>query len=557
MSPLGVATSSSGMADAAKWMSQMREVGVTTVRAFPEWPSIEPRQGEWHWERADALLQAAGNDQLEVTAIVMGSVPWSGEKPHTFPMSDLGAWSGFIEQSVTRYKDRIHFWEVWNEGNGGFNGGHHTAADYGRLAAATFEAAKKVDPSARIGLTTASFDPAYLEHAILAQQTSGTPGRFDYLCVHPYEIADGIGRPNGEIPYLWMTRPLREMLRRTAPDKANSDIWITEIGRNVAHRKDTAAAEQEAATALVKIYVMAFAQGIARVQWFEAQDPAGEEPGFGLLRRDGTRRPSFEALKKLATILGPSPKYLGWLALGETGHAFGFVFQGPATPVLVAWKAAGDPDTPVTFPSNVRVQLLTDSLAKLLESGETLTLSDTPVFISDFPASLTGQAQSSREEPFPWGGNFANAKTVSTELSAPSPTGGVFLAGRHPHSIKSFPDGSSGIEVGANQSIQFFVHPSFASLQTRDYYVRITVRRTVPGNVGMNLHYEVADSHGGASYRNVGTWFSLSKDDGWQTFTWHVKDACFAKMWAYDFSLVPEQSQPFVLGKVEVSTTAF
>jgi hypothetical protein len=70
----------------------------------------------------------------------------------------------------------------------------------------------------------------------------------------------------------------------------------------------------------------------------------------------------------------------------------------------------------------------------------------------------------------------------------------------------------------------------------------------------MNLPYEVADSQGGSSYRNLGTWFSVSKDEGWQTFTWHVKDACFAKMWGYDISLVPEQSQPFVLGKVEVST---
>ena len=87
--------------------------------------------------------------------------------------------------------------------------------------------------------------------------------------------------------------------------------------------------------------------------------------------------------------------------------------------------------------------------------------------------------------------------------------------------------------------------------------MRITVRRITPGNVGMNLHYEVADSQAGASYRNVGTWFSVSKDEGWQTFTWHVKDACFAKMWGYDISLAPEQSQPFVLGNVEVSTEAF
>jgi hypothetical protein len=102
--------------------------------------------------------------------------------------------------------------------------------------------------------------------------------------------------------------------------------------------------------------------------------------------------------------------------------------------------------------------------------------------------------------------------------------------------------------------MRFHVHPSFASIRQREYYVRITVRRVAPGNVGMNLHFEVADRHGGSPYRNVGTWFSVKNDEGWQTFTWHVKDAFFAKMWGYDIALVPEQSQPFVLGKVEVST---
>ena len=122
------------------------------MAAATRWPTIEPRKGEWNWEKADALVKAATDNHFEITACMMGTVPWSGEKSHTFPMSDLEAWSGFIGQSVARYKDRIHYWEVWNEGNGGFNGGHHTSADYGRLASATYIAAKKADPSAQVGL---------------------------------------------------------------------------------------------------------------------------------------------------------------------------------------------------------------------------------------------------------------------------------------------------------------------------------------------------------------------------------------------------------------------
>jgi hypothetical protein len=54
----------------------------------------------------------------------------------------------------------------------------------------------------------------------------------------------------------------RDPLKASVPEKANADIWITEVGRNVATRKDQAVAEREAAAVLVKLYVMAMAQGI-------------------------------------------------------------------------------------------------------------------------------------------------------------------------------------------------------------------------------------------------------------------------------------------------------
>jgi polysaccharide biosynthesis protein PslG len=73
----------------------------------------------------------------------------------------------------------------------------------------------------------------------------------------------------------------------------------------------------------------------------------------------------------------------------------------------------------------------------------------------------------------------------------------------------------------------------------------------------MNLIYEVADSQGRSPYANTGKWGGTTKDDGWQTITWHVADACFSKMWGYDFTLRPEQSVPFAIGKVEVSTEPF
>jgi hypothetical protein len=120
--------------------------------------------------------------------------------------------------------------------------------------------------------------------------------------------------------------------------------------------------------------------------------------------------------------------------------------------------------------------------------------------------------------------------------------------------MHTFADGSKGALVERNAPTNYFIHPSFAGLATNDYYVRVTVRRTVPGNVGMNCVYELADTQGRAPYKNRGEWFGLTADEGWQTRTWHLTDAAFSTMWGFDFGFRPEQSVTFVIGKVEVST---
>lgn len=568
LSPWGISTSSSGLKDAEAWFPKMHEAGLGSVRFFPEWNGVERKKGAWNWARTDALVNAAVENKLRVTAVMMGSVPWSKDKPHTFPMSDLDGWSEFIGQSVARYKDRIHHWEIWNEGNGGFNGGHHTAADYANLVSVAYAAAKKADPNALVGMTTASFDPAYLHQAILAQKKDGGAASFDYLCVHPYEIADGIGRPDGEVPYLWMSRTLRTLLKESAPEKANADLWITEIGRDISRRKDQAAAEREAAATFVKLYVMAAAQGIRCIQWFEGRDPAGEQPGFGLLKRDGSPRATYQACKTMTGMLGSTPKYVGCvhntLGVGGgfggagDGDTFGFVFQNEAEAVLVAWQSGIGTNRTWPIPSNIRSRagevtfektVKSKTLSGEVKEGKSVSLNDEPIFVSGISEAVVADAKANSTKDFPWGGDFSQKKAVSTD-------GGVCQVGERLPKV-TFPDGSSGMLVGANQSVSFYVHPSFASPLTREYHVRITVRRVTPGNVGMNLFYEIADTQGKAPYKNVGQWFSVNKEEGWQSFVWHVKDACFAKMWGYDISFRPEQSQVFVIGKVEVSTEGF
>jgi thioredoxin len=555
--PWGVSSSASAFRNHAEWFPKVAEAGVTSVRLFPEWRGVEPKKGMWKWDDPDALVRAADQNKLEITAILMGSPP-GAKAVHAFPMDDLDGWSGFVSAAVGRYGKQIRYWEVWNEGNGGFNDGKHTTADYAKLAAVTYSAAKKADPLARVGLTVASFDAPYLDQTIRAMAKAGQPNSFDYLCIHPYEIADGLAEVDGEIPYLWMTRLTRDMLKDCAPDRANADIWITEVGRRIEKQKGRNVTEEDAAKGLAKIYTMALAQGISRVQWFEAQDPIGEDQGFGLLARNGTPRESYKTLKRLTSLLGSTPAYQGWMTLGRDGRGYGFVFAGKTAPVLVAWMPRGLTDKTISFPGDVEVIDACGGVTRSLKAQQPLELTDAPVFVTGLPAELLNQGKANAGKNFPWGGDYTSAKTVSTQPGAGVNTG-IFPVGRSDRPVVKFADGSMGVllEGDINHPISFYVHPSFAKYHTREYYVRATVRRLAAGNVGMNLLYEVADSQGRGPYANTGKWFGTTQADTWQTYTWHVTGACFSKMWGYDIVIRPEQSIPFVLGKVEVSTEPF
>lgn len=559
--PWGISSSASSFRNHDEWFPKMTEAGVSTIRLFPEWRGFEPQKGQWKWEDGDRLVKSAAQHRLQINAILMGSPPGT-KAVHAFPMEQLEDWSEYVSTVVGRYKNDIRYWEVWNEGNGGFNDGKHTTADYARLAVATYDAAKKADPQARVGLTVASFDAPYLHQAIRAMAQAGKPNRFDYLCVHPYEIADGLVETDGEIPFLWMKHLLRSMLQEAAPDRADAELWMTEIGHRLASSPDHTITEQDAAKALAKIYTMSLAQGFACTQWFEAQDPVGEDQGFGLIARNGSPRPAYQTMKTLTRLLGEQPKYEGWLALGQLRRGYGFVFTGRSEPVLIAWMPAGKFEPLrafVSFSKDVEVTDALNSTPQKLPAQQQLPMSHTPTFIAGVPDELVQAARANADKPFTWGGDYSAAKTIHFQAGDFDQTRGVFPRNRSRYPTVKFADGSSGliVEGDINHPISFHTHPSFASFSTKDYYVRATVRRIAAGNVGMNLRYEVADSQGRSPYANVGQWFGVSKESNWQTHTWHCTNACFSKMWGYDFVISAEQSVPFAIGKIEVSTTPF
>jgi hypothetical protein len=141
-------------------------------------------------------------------------------------------------------------------------------------------------------------------------------GCLDRGNLHPYPGAQSPDRTNfGDLSVSL------DGARSTSGDKP---VWVTESGYhnavNCSGCGHYPASEAAAGVYLPRMFMENFRRGIPRTYSYElidmAADPEKDEPekNFGLVRNDGSRKPSFVALRNLLTILGDRGSASGQLA---------------------------------------------------------------------------------------------------------------------------------------------------------------------------------------------------------------------------------------------------
>jgi polysaccharide biosynthesis protein PslG len=529
-SPWGIASGAEWSGDYPKFNPMLHKARVRWLRLFPEWQVVQPKKGQWDWNVSDAMAADARANDIHLLACWAYLAPWASADGGTrkFPIKDIHYWRDYITGTVERYHKDVKYWEVWNEFNGSFGDSKDKVKDYAQLVVTAYDAAKKVDPTAKIGLSVANFDVGFLDAVIKA----GAADHFDFICVHPYENLGAVAE-GGEVGYLSLVGNLRKML---AANKQRTDVplWITEIGFQAPVKAEPKGDAQQA-DLLAKAYLLSLVQGFDKIFWFEARGPAyGHGTDHGIIRPDWTPRPSYDALKTMTTLLGPEPRYLGWLDLGKGGY--GFLFKGQKGNVLAAWSPAGK-EYKVKFDAAVDVTDLAGQQSSL-PAGEALVLTQRPVFISGVPADLVKQAQANAGKPYPWGGDFANAKVVACRLGAANTEDGLKQV--NPKTtvvvndlVESYrrPDFVNPALKNEGRYVYFRVDPQFVPFGTKELEITIVAKRLAPDKeAGMNLTYESAKGYKGAN-----GWWTIPKDDKWHENTWKISDANFVGQWGWNF----------------------
>ncbi|MDR2469214.1 MAG: hypothetical protein LBD27_01875, partial [Tannerella sp.] len=193
-------------------------MGARWNRTDFSWSNIERPQGEWHFEMHDRIVNRLLEQQIQPEGILLYDVPWA-HPAH----KHLDAWLTYVEKTVTHFKDRVRYWEVWNEPNLNQFWENPNGADYAHLLKATYAKIKEIDPELTVLYAGTSGIPlAFIEKSFQA----GAAGSFDAMAFHPYRgkfysmerVADYYREVDG----------LKQLLKKYGAD--DRKLWITEMG---------------------------------------------------------------------------------------------------------------------------------------------------------------------------------------------------------------------------------------------------------------------------------------------------------------------------------------
>ncbi len=518
-SPFGFSCDNQTTYTLASYCPQMARAGIRWIRGFPTFNVIEPAQGKFDWSTVDAMIATAAKNNMTISGLFFYNAPWINSKGDSLPIDNLPAWSDYVSKVTEHCKGSVRYWEVWNETPNFIGKG--TAADYARTVVAAYDAAKAADAACQVGLSIQSQNVNWIEQTIGA----GAKDHFDFIAVHPYETLGLVESDGCEAEFMSVVPTIRKMLAKRNPSRANVPIWFTEIGRDAA--KD----ETSQATALVKAFTMGIAQGVTRINWFEGKD--GDSGPMGLLRGDGTERPAYRAMSNLTRHLGPNPRYIGWVLLN--GRDYGFVFEGASARVMATWARPGGTDV-VNFGARVRI---VDPISGGEIVAETGSLTKAPVLVVGVPPALVTRAGANKSLPFPWGGDYTGAKSVSVAMGSPNAEKGLHQIGADGTSTAVKVHGVVARDCSKGASQTFTVDPNFLSYTIETITITAVLRRVAANdNAGFNLKYESTTGWKGAE-----SWYTIPEDERWHTKTWTITDPQFVGKWGFNFSFDSDGNQ--------------
>lgn len=231
---------------------------------------------------------------MNVLAILDYGVGWAnGGQATSFPPNDPQDFAGYCAAVVARYAPMgVKYYELWNEPN---NGSYFTAQTYTNLVTAAYDAIKAVDSTVTVlagpsgGGSAGGIDQIVF---LRDMYTAGVGNHFDALTHHPYGL-------------YWNNLPaLRQIMLENGD--TSKKIWLTEFGDptfGAAGQSYVTEAQQasDITTMVRNVALSDYLGPLFIYSYRDSQllaDPAPDREGyFGVVRKDGSKKPAYYALR--------------------------------------------------------------------------------------------------------------------------------------------------------------------------------------------------------------------------------------------------------------------
>jgi polysaccharide biosynthesis protein PslG len=286
-------------------VSLMKEAGIGWVRVDFLWQLIEPEQGKFDFAKHDLIVDLLTAQGINILGILDYSADWA---------SSCGKWNcapkenklfiDFATAVIRRYKDRIKYWELWNEPDSGVYWEPQDGLKaYCQLLREFYPAAKAADPQCKIlngglAIANSSLNKLY---------DNGAGGYFDILNIHIFVTPLNNGAAKTVLAY---PRLAYKIMKRNGD--ADKKIWITEIGCPGVGRNSNRVEnwwlgknplERQQAQWVREIFPQLIkAEAVEKVFWAFFRDCdqhwRNGTDYFGLIRWDYSRKPAFKAYRQ-------------------------------------------------------------------------------------------------------------------------------------------------------------------------------------------------------------------------------------------------------------------
>ena len=306
----------------------------------------------YYYSWSDDKVNDAFNNGLEVIGILGGKPNWLDMNmsiPNGVDSSDEKFFAEFVETTVTRYRDKVKFWEIYNEQN------DKIPENYAKLLKVGYLKIKEIDPTLKVSVAgTSGTCVEWIEKVFEYFENRGEPHHYaDMIGIHPYSFGllgpDDIQKNISEWHLCSHGTLLDNMARAKQlieKHSKNEELWITEIGWSTHSHMFTVVSEENQSIYIVQTLAEALStQYLRKVMWAKFRDEEGWWDPFdhmGMLDDEGNPKKSYFAVKNMYEKLKSLPYKKS--ASTEAGvHAY--VFGNEAKDVVVAWSS-----TPKSIP---------------------------------------------------------------------------------------------------------------------------------------------------------------------------------------------------------------